>query len=200
MPQRDKTVLVIACGAIAREIHQIRQLNNWSHMELQAIDASLHFMPTKIAPAVREKLARGEGLYEKIFVAFADCGTYGELDRVLDEFSVERLPGLHCYATFAGQLKFETCQDEDPGTFYLTDFLVQHFDRFVVRALKLDTHPQLKQQFFGNYNRVMYLAQTRNPELERKAREIASYLELSFDKVDTGYGELLPELQAAVGA
>ncbi len=200
MPQRDKTVLVIACGAIAREIHQIRQLNNWSHMELQAIDASLHFMPTKIAPAVRGKLVRAEDLYEKIFVAFADCGTYGELDKVLDEFSVERLPGLHCYATFAGQLKFETCQDEDPGTFYLTDFLVQHFDRFVVRALKLDTHPQLKQQFFGNYNRAMYLAQTHNPALDLKAREIASYLELSFEKVDTGYGELLPELQAVVGA
>ena len=199
MPPRDKTILVIACGAIAREVHQIRLLNNWSHMELQAIDASLHFMPTRIAPAVREKLTRAEGLYDKIFVAFADCGTYGELDKVLDEFSVERLPGLHCYATFAGQFKFESYQDEDPGTFYLTDFLVQHFDRFVVRALKLDAHPQLKPQFFGNYNRVMYLAQTRNPLMERKAREIASYLELSFDKVDTGYGELLPELQAAVG-
>jgi len=191
-----KTVLVIACGAIAREIHQIKLLNGWQHMELQAIDASLHFKPVKIAPAVRDKLERAKGKYEKIYVAFADCGTYGELDRVLSDYSVERLPGLHCYATFAGQVQFEQYQDSDPGTFYLTDFLVRHFERFVVKALKFDVHPELKQQFFGNYTKALYLAQTSSPALQKKAQDIAEYLELEYLETHTGYGELVPELTA----
>ncbi len=196
MRPQAKTVLVIACGAIAREIHQIKLLNDWSHMELQAIDASLHFKPVKIAPAVREKLELAQGKFEKIYVAFADCGTYGELDRVLSDYAVERLPGLHCYATFAGQEKFEEYQDSEPGTFYLTDFLVQHFERFVVKALKFDRHPELKEQFFGNYTKALYLAQTSSHKLRIKAREIASYLDLEYEETNTGYGELVPELTA----
>lgn len=193
-PQAD-AVLVIACGAIAREIHQIRTLNGWSHMHMQAIDASLHFTPAKIAPAVREKLQAAQGNYAAVFVAFADCGTYGALDDVLAEFDVQRLPGLHCYATFAGQAMFAQFHEEEPGTFYLTDFLVQHFDRFVTDSLKLDQHPELKAAFFGNYTRALYLTQRATPELQQRAREIADYLELAYVEVDTGYGELAPALE-----
>ncbi|MEM7084023.1 MAG: DUF1638 domain-containing protein [Pseudomonadota bacterium] len=200
MPQPAKTLLVIACGAIAREIHQLKTLNNWEHMALQAIDASLHFTPEKIAPAVRAKLEEAQHQFERIYVAFADCGTYGALDSVLGDFSgVERLPGLHCYASFAGQAEYERLHDEDPGTFYLTDFLVQHFERFVVKALRFDEHPELKEMFFGNYNRVVYLAQTRNAKLEQRARDIAEYLNLRYEESYTGYGELVPELNAFVG-
>ncbi|MFK8029665.1 MAG: DUF1638 domain-containing protein [Gammaproteobacteria bacterium] len=197
-PQAD-SVLVIACGAIAREIHQLKRLNEWSHMDLQAIDARLHFTPDRIPQAVRDKLAAAGGIYRKIYVAFADCGTYGALDRVLEEFDVERLPGLHCYATFAGQARFEQFHEEEPGTFYLTDFLVRHFERLVVSALKIDTHPELKQAFFGNYSRVIFLAQTANPALRERAREIAQFLELHFCEVNTGCGELVPELASFVG-
>ncbi len=199
MPRPGKTILIIACGAIAREIHQIRTLNQWRHIEIEAIDANLHFTPTRIAPAVRDKLIHANGSYEKVFVAFADCGTYGELDKVLTEFGLERLPGLHCYATFAGQSQFDQYHDADPATFYLTDFLVRHFDRLVVRSLKLDVHPELLPQFFGNYQKVMYLMQSRSPLLEQKARDIADYLRLDYCSVETGFGELLPELQAVVG-
>lgn len=200
MPQPADKVLVIACGALARELHQIRLLNGWTHMHMRAIDAALHFQPIKIAPAVRASLEATQGQYAKTFVAFADCGTYGALDSVLNDYDVERLPGLHCYATFAGQAEFDRLHSQEPGTFYLTDFLVRHFERFVVKALKLDEHPELKQQFFGNYSQALYLQQTPTPELICKAREIALYLELDYREVNTAFGELVPQLESFMEA
>lgn len=198
MQQPAKRILVIACGAIAREIQQLKLLNTWSHMTLQAIDATLHFNPQKIPAAVEQKIRDGQGKFEKIFVAYADCGTYGALDDVLARHNIERLPGVHCYATFAGQDVFTDLQEEEPGTFYLTDFLVRHFERLVVAALKIDRHPELRKEYFGNYTRLIYLAQTTDTKLQEQAQDIAAFLGLKYVHRFTGYGELVPGLQQFV--
>lgn len=195
MQPQAKTLAVIACGAIAREIHQLRLANRWHHVKMFAIDAALHFKPQLIPGAVAEKIEQIRSDYDHIYVAFADCGTYGGLDDVLKQYQVERLPGLHCYATFAGEQTFERLNEEEPGTFYLTDFLVRHFDRFVTQLLKLDTNPELIEAFFGNYKKVLYLAQTQDHNLVAEAQRIAKFLSLDYEYRDTGYGELTPNLQ-----
>ena len=191
--QRDP-VLVIACGALGRELHAIRRANGWDHMRIRCLDAELHLRPAQIAPRLRAELARARGEhggYRRIFIGYADCGSYGAIDRVLEDFSgVERLPGLHCYEFFAGADLFERLADDEPGTFYLTDFLVRFFDRLVVDSLQLDRHPDLFDAFFGNYRRLVYLSQTRNPELLAGARAAAARLGLAFAHVHTGYGAL----------
>jgi hypothetical protein len=133
-----------------------------------------------------------------VFVAYADCGTGGALDAVLEAHGVERLPGAHCYGFFAGNDAFEVMHEEEPATFYLTDFLARHFDALVVRGLKLDRHPELLPLVFGNYRRLVYLAQTDDAELLERARKAADYLGLAFERRDTGYGELKPSLERFV--
>lgn len=174
-------VLVIACGAIARELVRIRELNGWKHVEFQCLPAELHNTPDRIPAAVRSKIEQEQGRFGKIFVAYADCGTGGRLDRMLAEFDIERIPGAHCYEFYAGSDHFHRLADEEPGTFYLTDFLVRHFDRLVVRGLGLDRQPQLKPLYFGNYRRVVYLAQTDSEELLDLARQHAQFLGLAFE-------------------
>ena len=189
-------VLVIACGALGRELHAIRRVNGWGHLRIRCMDPALHLRPEGIAPRLRAELERacgggGEKSYRRIFVGYADCGSYGAIDRVLDDFpGVERLPGLHCYEVFAGAGRFQRLADDEPGTFYLTDFLVRSFDRFVMGALGLDRHPELLDAFFGNYRRLTYLSQTRDPELLAGARAAAARLGLEFTHVHTGYGAL----------
>jgi len=173
-------VLVIACGAIARELVRIRELNGWDHVEFQCLPAELHNTPDRIPAAVRSKIEREQGRFEKIFVAYADCGTGGLLDKTLAEFGIERIPGAHCYEFYAGSDNFHHLANEEPGTFYLTDFLVRHFDRLVVQGLGLDRQPQLKPLYFGNYKRVVYLAQTKSEELQNLARQQAQFLGLDF--------------------
>ena len=195
---RDDPVLVIACGALGRELHAIRRTNGWDHLRIRCMDPALHLRPAEIAPRLRAELERacgrggcGGGHYRRIFVGYADCGSYGGIDRVLDDYpGVERLPGLHCYEVFAGAERFERLADDEPGTFYLTDFLVRSFDRFVVAALGLDRHPELLDAYFGNYRRLTYLSQTRDPELLAGARAAAVRLGLEFTHVHTGYGAL----------
>ena len=185
-------VLVIACGAIAREVQQIKLLNNWEHMRIECIDAKLHFQPQLIAGRVQKKIraARGKN-YSRIFVAYVECGTGGELDRVLaEEKDVERLAGLHCYQFFAGTKLYEQLSEEEPGTFFLTDFLAQYFDRFVVKSLKLDEHPELIEAFFGNYKRVVYISQLQDSKLMEAAKKAAEFLQLDFQHLHRGYGEL----------
>ena len=190
-------VLVIACGALGRELHAIRRANGWDHVRIRCLDAELHLRPAQIAPRLRAELARARdehgprGGYRRIFIGYADCGTYGAIDRVLEDFpGVERLPGLHCYEFFAGADLFERLADDEPGTFYLTDFLVRFFDRLVVDSLQLDRHPELFDDFFGNYRRLVYLSQTRDPELLAGARAAAARLGLAFTHMHTGYGAL----------
>ncbi len=127
-------------------------------------------------------------------MAYADCGTGGALDPVLERHGVERLPGAHCYGFLAGNDEWDAMQEDDPATFYLTDFLARHFDALVVRSLKLDTHPELMPLMFGNYRRLIYLAQTDDPDLDRRAEEAAAFLGLAYERRRTGYGELVPSL------
>ncbi len=190
-PRVPEPILVIACGALARELHAIRRANGWHHMRIRCIDARLHNRPALIPGRLREEIARARKTYRRIFVAYADCGTYGGVDRVLaGEPGIERLPGPHCYQLFAGAARFRRLSEEEPGTFYLTDFLVRFFDRLVMGALMLDRHPELLQAFFGNYRRVLYLSQTRDAELLAAAKRAAATLNLEFHHLHSGYGAL----------
>jgi hypothetical protein len=191
-------VLVIACGAIAREVLAVIRMNGWKHVTVRCLPGKLHSTPERIPAAVDAKLHETKGRYERIFVAYADCGTGGALEPVLEAHGVERLPGAHCYGFLAGNAAWEAMHEENPATFYLTDFLARHFDALVVRGLKLDRHPELKPLVFGNYERLVYLAQTDDADLLARARRAADYLGLAFEHRRTGYGDLLPSLQRFV--
>lgn len=191
------SVLVIACGALAREIRELQRVNGWQHMALECLPATLHNTPDEIPSALRRKLEEVKARYDQIFVAYGDCGTGGLLDVVLEEYGVERLPGAHCYEFFAGSSRFAAFAEAEMGTFYLTDFLVRHFDRLVFHGLGLDRNPQLLPVYFGNYRKLMYLAQTQSAELEGKARECAQLLGLTYDYHYTGLDGLAATLAVA---
>ena len=191
---RQRT-LVIACGALAREINQLKKTNGWEHLELTCIDAALHFTPLKIPAALRERIRENRDQYDDIYIAYAECGTQGEIDKIIEEEEIERLPGAHCYQFFAGEQSFTEMSEAEPGTFYLTDFLVRHFDRLVMRSLGLDKHPELRDMYFGNYKRVIYLSQTMDEKLVEGARRAAETLGLAFEQVHTGYGDLETSLR-----
>lgn len=193
-------LLVIACGALAREIVWLQKLNGWDAIELQCLDAELHNRPKQIPQKLREKIAQNRGHYEHIFVAYGDCGSGGEIDRVLAEAgdSVERLPGAHCYAFYAGEARFTEIAEAELGTFYLTDFLVEHFDRLVISGLKLDSHPELRHQFFAHYKLVVYLSQREDPSLLVRAKAAAEFLGLDFRHEQSGYGDLEKSLQKQI--
>ena len=188
-------VLVIACGALAHEIVELKKLNGWSHIRIQCLPAELHNRPQRIPAAVRAELERHRADFEHIFVAYADCGTGGKLDAVLAEYGVERLHGAHCYEFFAGSREFTRLAEEETGTFFLTDFLARHFDRLVKQGLGLDRHPELLPSYFGNYRRLTYLAQRDSEELTQRARDAADYLGLEFVKQPTGLGPLQQQLE-----
>ena len=181
-----ETVLIIACGALANEIVAIKKLNAWAHIKIQCLPAELHNRPEKIPGAVRAEIEKYRPTFEHIFVAYADCGTGGLLDKVLLEFGVERLPGAHCYEFYSGAAAFEQLADDEPGTFYLTDFLTRHFDRLVRVGLGLDRHPELLSTYFGNYRRLVYLSQTVSPQLEADAKAHAEFLGLEYKHQHTG--------------
>ncbi|HET7410030.1 MAG TPA: DUF1638 domain-containing protein [Paracoccaceae bacterium] len=201
-PAPDR-VLLIACGALAREIIALRDANGWTHMDLACLPAKLHNQPQKIPEAVRARVrqARAEG-YASVFVVYADCGTGGLLDRVCEEEGVERIEGPHCYSFFDGNDAFAVRADEDEEitAFYLTDFLARQFDTLIWKGMGLDRHPDLLQMVFGNYEALVYLAQTDDPVLEAKARAAAERLGLEFRTRRTGYGDLAPFLARAAAA
>jgi Protein of unknown function (DUF1638) len=174
-------LLVIACGAIARELVRIKRGNQWEQVDFQCLPPSLHNHPGQIVAAIEEAIVEARDDYERIFVAYGDCGTGGLLDKMLARHNVERLPGAHCYEFFAGSDVFGQLVEEVPGSFYLTDFLVRHFRRLVIVGLGLDRHPQLLSQYFGNYQRVVYLAQAQSAELESMARGHAAFLRLDYE-------------------
>ena len=192
--------LVLACGAIAREVLAVVRLNEWRNVTVRCLPAKLHSRPERIASAVDAKLREAGGRYERVFVAYADCGTGGELDAVLERHGVERLPGAHCYGFLTGTVAWEELHDAEPATFYLTDFLARHFDAIVIRGLGLDRHPQLLPQYFGNYRRLLYLAQTDDDDLRTRAQAAATRLGLAYEERRTGYGDLLPSLTRFVEA
>jgi len=189
--------LVIGCGALAPELVALTRRSGLPEMDLHCLPATLHNRPELIPGAIRERIrrARARG-YDRIFVAYADCGTGGLLDRVLEAEGVDRLEGAHCYEIFAGRAAFAVLHEAEPGTFYLTDFLARNFDRLVVRGLGLDRHPELLPIYFGNYRRLVYLAQTDDDRLTMAARGGARRLGLAFERRFTGLGELDTSVRA----
>ena len=192
-------VLVIGCGALARELLALTR--NLLGVKVICVDAALHMRPERIADAVSgriEQARRDYGQDLKIFVAYADCGTRGALDEVLAKAGVERIVGAHCYEFYAGAASFAALQDEDPGTFYLTDFLTRQFDTLIIRGLGLDKHPELMPHYFGNYRRLVYLAQSDDKALRAAARRAAQRLGLKYEYRQTGFGELATAISSLV--
>ena len=173
-------ILVIACGALAREIQALKRMNQWDHLHLQCLEASLHNRPEQITERLREKIQAQRGHYQTIFVGYADCGTGGAIDRMLLEESPEgaihRLPGAHCYEFYAGHREFAELHEAELGTFYLTDFLARHFQYLVIETLQLDQHPELQEIYFAGYRKLVYLSQTHDKTLVSLAKKAAQRL------------------------
>ncbi len=195
-PTSSRTSLVIACGALAHEITTLLESNSWPHLKVECLPASLHNRPEQIAPAVRKKIKESRATFDSIFVAYADCGTGGHLDKVLAEEGVERLPGAHCYEFFWGSEAFLARHENEPGVFYLTDFLARHFERLVMEELGIRAHPELKEMYFSHYTKLVYLSQSDLPDVLAMARSAADTLGLEFGHVRTGFGELEAGLAA----
>ena len=191
-------VLVIACGMIAREVLAVKERLGLDYLELTCLPAEFHYYPDRIPPAMDAAIekARAQG-YAHIFAGYADCGTGGMLDRVLERHGVERMAGPHCFAFYQGEAAFARVADDDMLSFYMTDFLCRQFDAFFMKPLRLDRHPELAQDFFGNYEKVVYLAQTDDPSLEKVAQDAATMLGLAYEKRMTGYGDLESALEQA---
>ncbi len=187
-------VLLIACGALAREIVDLVDMNSWDGFDIQCLPAKWHNTPELIVPGVREKIEAARGRYEKIFVLYGDCGTGGKLDSLLAEHGVERIDGPHCYAFFNGNADFARRADDDMTAFFLTDYLVRHFDKLIWQGLGLDRHPELLKDYFGNYTKIVYMAQVKDSANEEKAKAAAAKLGLGYEYRFTGYGELATAL------
>ena len=189
-------VLLLACGALGREIVDLIERNRWTAFDLQCLPAKWHNTPDKIVPALREKIRDAKPRYQSIFVLYGDCGTGGNIDKLLAEEGIERLEGPHCYAFFSGQETFASTAEEDVTAFFLTDYLARHFDKLIWEGLGMDRHPELLPLYFGNYTKIVFLAQTRNEDLAKKAMAAARRLGLAYEYRYTGYGELERDLQA----
>ncbi|MDQ6433010.1 DUF1638 domain-containing protein [Mesorhizobium sp. LHD-90] len=196
-PDRRERVLVIACGMLAREVLAVKAQLALDHIDLTCLPAEYHFRPDRIAPEMDKAIvkAKADG-YRHIFAGYGDCGTGGILDRVLENHGVERMDGPHCFAFYQGAAAFEAGGERDMLAFYMTDFLCRHFDSFFMKPLGLDRHPELIKDFFGNYEKVIYLAQTDDPALDRVAEDAAKLLGLAFERRFTGYGDLVPVMQS----
>ncbi len=198
MDARPST-LVICCGAVAREIVAMVRENGWSHMRVECLAAHLHNSPASIPEGVRAKIRANRDRYDDIVVLYTDCGTHGALDKMLEEEGIERVLGSHCYEVYAGIEAYEELCRIEVGSFFLTDFLVRHFDRLIVKGLGLDRYPKLRLSYFKSYKKLVYLAQSENPELEAKAREAADTLGLDFEMRITGYGGFQAHLASGQG-
>lgn len=190
--------LVIACGALARELLDIVSVNALDDVVVECLPVGLHNRPKEIPGAVAERIDRARGDFDRILVGYADCGTGGLLDRVIDAerargTAIERLPGAHCYEFYATTPVFEAIHEHDPRNFYLTDYLVRHFDRVVMVGLGIDRHPQLLADYFGNYRTVIHLAQSDDAVLETEGRAAAEKLGLAYERRLVGYGDLAIE-------
>ncbi|MFY0619443.1 DUF1638 domain-containing protein [Shimia sp.] len=189
-------VLLLACGALAREILDLIKINKWDHMDLTCLPAIYHIQPEKIAPAVQDAVIKHRETYASIFVVYADCGTGGGLKKTCDDLGVEMVAGPHCYSFFEGNDRFAQIAEDEFTAFYLTDFLVRQFDAFIIKPMGLDRHPELRDMYFGNYEKLVYQAQTDDPALTEKAKACADRLGLDFERRFTGYGDLSAALTA----
>ena len=183
--------LLIACGALAHEIIALNKANQWDCFTVECIPAKIHWSPQKIPAAVQQKITESRARFDNIYVLFGDCGTAGDLDKVLEKEGVERIDGPHCFSFLAGNDYFEKRSEGDGvSAFYLTDFMVKHFDKFFWENLWLDKHPELLSMYFGNYTKAIYTAQVKDPKLESDAQKIAEKLGLAYEYRYTGYGDL----------
>jgi hypothetical protein len=189
---------ILACGALAREILALIEAGGLQGVELACLPAKLHnqpqFIPERVREAIRAAKARG---VERVLVAYADCGTGGRLDRVLEEEDAARIQGPHCYAFYSGQTNFAEMMEAEPASFFLTDYLARHFETLILKGMGIDKHPELEELMFGNYRRLVYLAQEDTPELRAKAEAAAARLGLEYEHRKTGYGELAGFVAAA---
>ena len=190
--------LFITCGAIAREVIAIKTLNKFSNVEVSCLPASWHNSPEKITPAIKKKIRTATTKFTRIFVLYGDCCSRGELDKLIEEEGVTRIPGPHCYEFFMGREEFEEAHADEPGCFYLTDYLARHFDRVVLKGLGMDRFPELLFEYFKNYKKLIYIAQTDDSSLELKARKAADRLGLEYERRIRGYGELGKFMASAV--
>lgn len=181
-------VLLIACGALAREILDIKALGGWDHLDLTCLPAILHNHPDRITKAVEAAINKYRATYDHLYVAYADCGTGGQLQSACDRLGVDMIKGPHCYSFFEGNTAF--ANRDEITAFYLTDFLARQFDAFVWTPLGLDRHPALRETYFSHYTKLVYLAQTNDPALTAKAKTCATRLGLRFERRQTGYGDL----------
>ncbi|MEC9316222.1 MAG: DUF1638 domain-containing protein [Actinomycetota bacterium] len=186
----SRRLLVLGCGALAREFSQLFELNGLGEVTLECLPASLHNRPEQIPQRVRERLEAAVNDFDQILLGYGDCGTAGALDLLCEEFSVDRLPGAHCYEFFLGEGIFEQLHDSEPATFYLTDYLAKHFDRLVFEGLGISSHPELLEIYFGNYKRVVFLTQTNSAELRSAACDAATKIGLPLEVIEAGYGQL----------
>jgi hypothetical protein len=191
-PARAGRVLLIACGALAREILDVKATNGWDHLDLACLPAILHNTPDRITAAVEVAVLEHRDAYDEVFVVYADCGTGGLLKAKCAELGVGMVDGPHCYSFFEGNAAFAA--RGEMTSFYLTDFLVRQFDAFVWKPLGLDRHPQLRDMYFKNYTTLVYQAQTDDPDLDVRARDCAARLGLDYERRFTGYGDLTPAL------
>ena len=189
---------VIACGALAADVRKIAHRRGWD-IDVHPVPALLHNRPERIPPAVRAEIERLSESYERVAVAYADCGTYGALDDVVSRSRVDRLKGQHCYDLF-GREEVNEALEEEPGTYFLTDFLARTFEHTVVRELGLDRHPELRDDYFGNYTRVMWLAQRPTLGTKLAAERAAAALGLPLEVRAVGDGGLERSLERLVSS
>ena len=187
-------ILLVACGALAREILDLKTQNAWDHLDLTCLPAILHNHPEKITDAVRKTVEKHRNAYSGIFVVYADCGTGGHLQAACDEMGVKMVSGPHCYSFFEGNERFAKQSESEITAFYLTDFLARQFDAFIWKPLGMDRHPELVDMYFGHYTKLVYQAQTDDPALTARAKSYADRLGLEFERRYTGYGDLATTL------
>ena len=196
----EPSVLILACGALAREIKSLVRVNGFENVEVEYLPASLHNRPERICGQIRARLERALAEFDEVLLGYADCGTGGEIDRLCSEFQIERLPGSHCYEFYLEAGRFDRLHEEEPGTFYLTDYLAKHFDRLIFKTLGIDEHPELFDLYFGNYRRVVHLTQEDAVEYREAAAAAAKRLGLPLHTIFTGWGQLETSVsQAAKG-
>lgn len=193
-PRAQGRVLLLACGALAHEVLAIKKAGGWDHLDLQCLPANLHLWPDRIPPAVETAVEAARGTYQSIYVLYADCGTGGQLAATCARLGVEMLEGPHCYSFFEGNARFAQIAETEMTAFYLTDFLTRQFDAFVWRPMGFDRHPELIPMMFGNYEKLVYQAQTDDPSLDEKARDAARRLGLAYERRFTGYGDLARDI------